>query len=60
MSKNYDIKLICHSILKTLLTSNAENKHEIIELYTKYDKTYSFKNIIHAECLLINIMNIIK
>ena len=60
MSKNYDLKLICHSILNYLLTSNIENKHEIIELYTKYDKTYSFKNIIHIECLLINLMNIIK
>ena len=59
MSKNYDIKLICHNILNIFLTKNIDNKKELIELFTNYDNTNkSFKNIIHIESLLINIIKL--
>lgn len=59
MSKNYDLKLICHTILKTFLTKNSDKKKELIELFTNYDNTNkSFKNIIHIESLLINIIKL--
>lgn len=59
MSKNYDLKIICHNILKQILSSECDNKKEIIELYTYYDnKNKSFKNIIHTEALLINIIKL--
>jgi DNA polymerase III delta prime subunit len=59
MSKNYDLKLICHSILNKFLTKNSDKKKELIELFTNYDNTNkSFKNIIHIESLLINIIKL--
>ena len=59
MSKNYDLKLICHTILNKFLTKNIDKKQELIELFTNYDNTNkSFKNIIHIESLLINIIKL--
>jgi len=59
MSKNYNLKEICLNILKQILNSECNKKKEIIELYTKYDNTnQSFKNIIHIETLLINIIKL--
>ena len=59
MSKNYDLKLICHTILNTFLTKNSDKRQELIELFTNYDNTNkSFKNIIHIESLLINIIKL--
>lgn len=59
MSKNYDLKVICHNILSIFLTKNIDKKQELIELFTNYDNTNnSFKNIIHIETLLINIIKL--
>jgi hypothetical protein len=59
MSKNYDLKLICHTILNIFLTKKIDKKKELIELFTNYDNNNkSFKNIIHIEALLINIIKL--
>jgi len=59
MSKNYDIKYIFKHIFNELLYNNKiKNKIQIIEIFNNYNNN-SFKNIIHLESLLINLMNII-
>ena len=59
MSKNYDIRYVFKIIFNDLLHNNKiKNKINIIEIFNNYNNN-SFKNIIHLESLLINIMNII-
>ena len=62
MSKNYNLFNIFIKILKYYTTHiNDYNKNiKIISLFSIYSTNKSFKNIIHLECILINIMNIIK
>jgi DNA polymerase III delta prime subunit len=60
MAKNYNLNKIYIHIFKSLINSNYDNvtKLNIIKLYSKYNNN-NFKNIIHIESLLINIMNIL-
>jgi hypothetical protein len=60
MAKNYNLNNIYKIIFTTLITSNYDNstKLNIIKLYSNYNNN-NFKNIIHIESLLINIMNIL-
>ena len=44
----------------TIKTTDYNKTIEIIELFNNYNNTKSFKNIIHLESILINIMAIIK
>ena len=60
MAKNYNLINIYKNIFTTLINSNYDNstKLNIIKLYSNYNSS-NFKNIIHIESLLINIMNIL-
>ena len=61
MSKNYNLTNIYKNIFTTFITSKAydnKTKQNIINLFSNY-KNNNFKNIIHIESLLINIMNTI-
>ena len=60
MAKNYNLNNIYKHIFNTLIISNYDNvtKQNIIKLYSNYNNN-NFKNIIHIESLLINIMNIL-
>ena len=62
MSKNYNLIIIFRQIMKyyTIKTTDYNKTIEIIELFNNYNNTKSFKNIIHLESILINIMAIIK
>ena len=62
MSQNYNLNYIYINIFNTLLTKKYDNeiKLRIINVYSDYNINNTFKNIIHIESLLINIMNIIK
>ena len=61
MSKNYDLLYIFKNIFKEFLNDiNIKNKINIIKIFNNYiNYNNTFKNIIHLESLLINIMNII-
>ena len=59
MSKNYNIIILFKNIFNKLLyNKNIKNKYNIIQIFNNYNNK-SFKNIIHLESLLINIMNVI-
>ena len=60
MAKNYDLNKIYRNIFKILLSKNYNNntKQSILKLYNNYNNN-NFKNIIHIESILINIMNIL-
>jgi DNA polymerase III delta prime subunit len=62
MSKNYNLNYIYKNIFNILITKNYDNKTKlnIIKIYSEYNSNITFKNIIHIESLLINVMNIIK
>lgn len=60
MAKNYNLNKIYTHIFKLLITSNndCDTKQNILKLYNNFNNN-NFKNIIHIESLLINIMNIL-
>jgi len=61
MSKNYDLKYVFKNIFNDILQNNKikiKNKINIIEIFNNYNNN-SFKNIIHLESLLINLMTIL-
>ena len=62
MSKNYNLMIIFRQIMNyyTINTNEHNKTMEIIKLFNTYNNTKSFKNIIHLESILINIMAIIK
>jgi DNA polymerase III delta prime subunit len=61
MSKNYNLNNIYKIIFTTLITTPSydnKTKQHIIKIYSNYNNN-NFKNIIHIESLLINLMNIL-
>jgi len=60
MAKNYNLNIIYTHIFNLLIANNYDNvtKINIIKLFSNYNNN-NFKNIIHIESLLINIMNIL-
>ena len=62
MAQNYNLKYIYKHIFNILINKNYSNKKKlnIVKIYSEYNINITFKNIIHIESMLINIMNIIK